>query len=293
MKAYLDLTKTGIIIFALMSALAGYAMSASVGRGFDGTPILVLLMGLYFACAGSFALNQAQEWKKDRLMDRTKKRPIASGMIAPWQGYLIGFSFTAFGLLVLYALNPLTAQLTLATVIMYNGLYTLIFKKYMAFGAVPGAIPGAMPVLIGYSVNSPYLLTPEAAYLFLIMFLWQMPHFWSLAIRFKDDYAKAGFPVLPTQLGASRTLYHIGLYMFVYVGLAVGSPWFLQANVMYLLLVVPVAIKVMLEFFKYFKAHGQQRWLPFFLWTNLSVLVFLSVPVLDRWVFYLWSMQGF
>ncbi len=293
MKAYLDLTKTGIIIFALMSALAGYAMSASAGRGFDWNPILILLMGLYFACAGSFALNQAQEWKLDAQMKRTRNRPIPSGQIAPWQAYLIGFSFLAFGLLVLYALQPLTAQLTLLTVVMYNGLYTMFFKKYWAFGAVPGALPGAMPVLIGYSVNSSYLLTPEAVYLFLIMFLWQMPHFWSLAIRFREDYAKAGFPVLPTQLGTHRTLYHIGLYVFVYVGVAIGSPWFLKANVMYLFLVIPVALKVMLEFFKYFKASGQQRWLPFFLWTNLSVLVFLAVPVVDRWVFYIWSMQGF
>lgn len=287
LKAYLALTKTGIILFALVSTLVGYAMSYSVGQGIDFSYPLALLLGMYFVCAGSFAINQAQEWKMDSRMERTKNRPIPSGLIQPWQAYALGFLFCSFGLLILLLLNPLTAGLALLTVFMYNVLYTMIWKRFWVFGAVPGAIPGAMPVVIGYSVNSAAIFSPESMYLFLVMFLWQMPHFWCLAIRYKEDYRSGGIPVLPAQLGVSKTLYHIGLYVFAYVGVALASPWLLEANVLYLLLVLPISAKVLFEFFRYLKSEGQQRWLPFFLWTNLSMLIYLGVPVFDKWFYFI------
>lgn len=287
MKAFMKLTKFGIVLFALVSALAGYAMSFREFQDFNISYPLLLLIGLYFVCSGSFALNQAIEWKRDCLMPRTMGRPIPLGIIAPWQAWLIGFLLLAFGMSVLIVVKPLTAWLALATVFMYNVLYTLYFKRKMAFGAVPGAIPGAMPVVIGYSVNSSNVFSPECLYLFLIMFLWQMPHFWVLAIRFKEDYIKGGFPVLPAVLGNRKTHYHIGLYMFVYAGLALVSPWFLQANALYVLVVLPLCLKLLYEFFKYFQSQNETRWLPFFLWVNISLLVFIGAPVFDRWFYFL------
>jgi protoheme IX farnesyltransferase len=91
------------------------------------------------------------------------------------------------------------------------------------------------------------------------------------------------------RIGTRRTLYHIGLYVFTYVGVALAAPWFLQAHVMYLLLVVPVSVKVVWEFFKYFRAHESKAWLPFFLWTNLSLLVYLAVPVMDKWLHWIFT----
>jgi protoheme IX farnesyltransferase len=181
-------------------------------------------------------------------------------------------------------LAPLSAGLALLTVVLYNGIYTLYWKKKWAFGAVPGAIPGALPALIGYSVNSSQIWAPDAIYLFLILFLWQMPHFWALAVRFKDDYERGGFPVLPVRIGVERTLFHVGLYTFSYIGMALVAPLFISTHVLYLILVMPIALKVLFEFFKYYKHH--ERWLPFFMWVNLSMLIFICVPVIDRWFFY-------
>ena len=172
--------------------------------------------------------------------------------------------------------------LQLATVIMYNVLYTLIWKPRWTFGAVPGALPGAMPVLIGYGAVSTDLLRSEIIYAFVLMFLWQMPHYWSLAVRYKEDYKKAGFPVMPTQLSTEKALFIIGLYTFAYVGLAIISPWVAPAGYGYLLFVLPLSLKVLWEFIKFHRQNGE-RWLPFFLWTTVSILVFLVVPVLDRW----------
>lgn len=286
-KAYLTLTKTGIIFFVLVSALAGYAVSFNFQSPFDPWMPVFLLIGLYFVTAGSFAINQAQEWQIDKKMKRTSHRPIPQGRIAPWQAYGLGVVWCLMGLALLLALGPWPAGLAALTIVLYNGVYTLWWKKHWVFGAVPGAIPGAMPVMIGYSVNSVHIFAPDSVYLFLVLFLWQMPHFWSLAIRYKDDYKAGGIPVLPAELGISTTMYHMGLYVFAYVGVAITAPFFLKANLMYLLLVVPISIKVVWEFFKYFKSPAERGWLPFFLWVNFSLMVYMAVPVADKWIYWM------
>lgn len=268
----------------MISGLAGYAISLPLGMQFEMAEPILLLIGLYFVSAGSFAINQAQEWQNDALMKRTETRPIPSGHMAAGHAAWLGVMLVIAGLLALVTISGLATLLALLTVILYNGLYTLYFKRKWAFGAVPGAVPGAMPALIGYAVNSARLWTPDAVYLFLIMFLWQMPHFWALALRYKDDYARGGFPVLPVRIGEERTLYHVGLYTFAYIGLALVAPLLISTHVLYLVFIAPIALKVLYEFFRYYSRR--ERWLPFFLWVNFSMLIFICVPVIDRWVFY-------
>jgi len=286
LQAYLVLTKSGIIVFAIISALAGYGVSLDPFASFDALTPLFLIFGLYFVSGGSFALNQAQEWKIDEKMDRTKNRPIPQKIFAPWQAWILGLVWCFIGLLFLFALGPWPAGLAALTIFLYNGVYTLFWKRRWAFAAVPGAIPGAMPVVIGYSVNDSNVWSTESLYLFMVMFLWQMPHFWSLAIRYTKDYQQGGIPVLPSRLGVERTLYHMGLYLITYVGVALSAPWFLHVNLLYLLLVLPISLKLIWEFFRYFQAGAQTSWIRFFLWINLSLLVYLLVPVADRWIYF-------
>jgi protoheme IX farnesyltransferase len=219
-------------------------------------------------------------------MPRTAKRPLPSGHLEPWQAYGVSILFVTVGSGLLALVEPMAAYLGLLTVFLYNVLYTLVWKPNWIFGAVPGAIPGAMPVVIGFAATGRPIWSPECVYLFLIMFFWQMPHFWSLAIRYKDDYSKAGFPVLPARLGVDRTMYHIGLYTFAYVGLALAAPIFVETHFLHLLLVIPLGLKVAWEYWKYFRSKAQERWLPFFLWVNLSMLAFVTAPVFDRWFLY-------
>lgn len=291
LRAYEVLTKSGIILFTIVSALAGYAVSFRPDQPFDAYQPIVLVLGLYLVAAASFAINQAQEWKLDARMERTRHRPIPQGLIKPWQAYAIGAIFAPVGLLLLATLGTAPALLALITMVLYNGVYTLFWKRRWVFGAVPGAIPGAMPVVIGYAVNTSEIWRPECVYLFLLMFLWQMPHFWSLAIRYREDYERGGFPVLPVKLGVNRALYHVGLYLFTYVGVALAAPWFLKAHVVYLLLVLPISVKVIFEFQKYFQSRERKAWLPFFLWTNFSLLIYLAAPVMDKWIS--WVMIGY
>lgn len=288
LRLFFDLTKSGIVVFVLVTGAAGYAMSHPFQTSWDLGHILATFAALYFLSAGSFALNQAQESLIDARMPRTVKRPIPSGKVSRTQAWILGFGFVAIGAMAAILVNQTVFWLGVGTVILYNLPYTLWWKKHWAFGAVPGAIPGATPVLIGYAANQPMIFMPEPIYLFLLMFLWQMPHFWSLAIRFKDDYQLGGIPVLPTRVGTERTLYHMALYMFAYVATAVAAPYFTSARWAYVILVLPLSAVVVWQFWKYFRSvysgEPKVRWLPFFLWTNLSILIFLAAPVLDRWI---------
>lgn len=284
-KIYSDLTKFGIVVFVVISGLAGYATSFHIESSFDWNHLLALVGGLYFLSSGSLTLNQVQEWKIDQKMHRTAKRPIATGKIKPAAGGILAFLFLFLGMNLLLTASEAAAALGLVTVILYNVIYVYIWKPKWIFGAVPGAIPGALPVTIGYAANDAHIWNMDSIYLFLIMFLWQMPHFWALAIKYKEDYARGGFPTLPVALGVERTIYHIGIYTFAYVGVALASPWFVHASWAYLAIVLPVGFKVMQEFYRYFKSKGEKRWLAFFLWTNVSMLIFLFVPIVDKWNF--------
>jgi protoheme IX farnesyltransferase len=284
LRTFLNLTKFNIIVFVLLSGAAGYALSWPTLEEWDWLRFALTMASLFFMSAGSFAINQAQEARIDVKMPRTEKRPIPSGRITVLQAWILGIGFILIGSLAAMMVNDRVLILGLFTVVFYNVWYTLYWKRSWAFGAVPGAIPGALPVVIGFAANSDLLLSPPCVYAFLIMFLWQMPHFWSLAIRFKDDYNSGGIPVLPVVLGVDRTIYHMGLYMFAYVAVAVAAPVFTTAHFFYLIVALPFSFKIMWEFFKFWRSGGaREAWLPFFLWTNFSVLVFLLGPVVDKW----------
>ena len=284
-RVYADLTKFGIVIFVVLSGLAGYATSFAIESSFNWHHLLTVIGGLFFLSSGSLALNQLQEYKIDIQMPRTAKRPIPSGKIKPAAAGIISAAFLLIGSDLLFQASTTAGVLGWLTVLLYNVVYTYWWKPKWIFAAIPGAIPGALPVTIGYAANDSAIWHADSVYLFLVLFLWQMPHFWALAIRFKDDYAKGGVPTLPAALGISKTLFHMGLWTFAYVAVDMVSPWFVHASWVYILAVLPFAFKVLQEFYRFNKSEGTQRWLAFFMWVNLSVLVFLFVPVLDKWSF--------
>ena len=285
-RDYCQLTKMGITTFALISAAAGYVLAIHTSSNLSTTTLdyvlLWLLCGLYFVVSGSFILNQSYEWQLDGLMKRTKNRPIPIGKMTALQAFALGIVHIIFGLFVLLAIHPLTAGLALLAVVLYNIFYTILWKKKWAFAAVPGALPGALPVMIGYSAVSSSIFSMESLYLFLLLFLWQMPHFWSLAVHYQKDYQTAGIPVLPVKLGLQKTLYYISFYLLSYLGLVLISPLFFEMNVIYIIVLLPLCIKVFIEFIKY---SSQLKWKPFFIWLNMSILVFLWAPSIDLWIY--------
>lgn len=278
-------TKFGITIFVVLSAIAGYATGFQSEEGFSFFHFFQTVLGVFLLSSGSLALNQTQEYKLDALMKRTATRPVAAGLIKPKTAFAIAMLLLILGQFFLIRSSLLAGIFGFLTVVLYNGIYTYWWKPHWIYAAVPGAIPGALPVTIGYAAINSDVFSAESIYLFLILFLWQMPHFWALAIKFKDDYKEGGIPTLPVALGMQRTIYQMGLYTLAYVGCALASPMFYKSSWFYILLIIPVSFKILMEFQKFQKSNGQEGWLRFFMWINVSVLIFQFVPVLDKWSF--------
>ncbi len=282
LKAYFDLTKIGIVIFVILSGVAGYVTSFSVESVFDGFHLGLVLAGLYFLSSGSLALNQYQEIQLDSKMKRTSSRPIAAGKLNPIFALIISINFIFLGLLFLAFISLESFILGVLTIILYNGIYTYYWKPKWVYGAIPGAIPGALPVTIAYAANDSNIFKGDSVYLFLILFLWQIPHFWVLALKYKDDYAQGGVPVLPSMVPIEKTFQQIIIYTILYIAVAIASPWFVHTSFFYLIFVLPFVFFIIKSLITYVKSSAQQ-WMSFFMWLNFSMLTFLFVPIFDRW----------
>ena len=167
----------------------------------DGVPNLAItvwcLVGGTFAAGGANAFNMVIEAKSDLLMKRTAKRPIATGEISKTNGLIFATVISIISLSIFAAFTtPLATLLTFLAITFYVFGYTLALKKHTSQNIVWGGIAGCMPVLIGQAAvtNS---LTLTSWLFFLLIFFWTPPHFWALAVRYKDDYKAAGIPMLP------------------------------------------------------------------------------------------------
>lgn len=193
-EAYFELTKPSITFLILISTALGFYLG---GDGIqDHFKFLITLLGSCLVSSGAGALNHFAEMESDWLMERTKKRPLPTGIIEPDNARIFGLGLTLIGSGLLYFyVNPLTSVLALITTLLYLFIYTPL-KKITWLNTSIGAIPGSIPTLGGW-VAATGSLEPEAWVLFAILFLWQHPHFYAIALMYRDDYKKASFKMLP------------------------------------------------------------------------------------------------
>jgi heme o synthase len=191
---YAALAKPRLNLLVVASTLAGYAMADGDALGL--VRIFGLLAGTGMVAGGASAFNQFLERDVDALMRRTRLRPLPDQRLQPMEGLLFAFGVTLTGLLTIVAsANLLAAGVALTTLLSYVVVYTPL-KRVTSFGTVIGAIPGALPPMIGWAAAEGTLSAPGWT-LFAIMFLWQLPHFLAIAWMYREDYARAGFPMLP------------------------------------------------------------------------------------------------
>ena len=192
--AYLELTKPRIVSLVLVTSAVGFFWG---GQGIhDPDRFIALLLGAALTCGGSSTLNQYLEREFDAKMLRTRNRPIPAGIIPPAHALNFGVILTLIGIFILYAkVNILTAFLSLLTSFLYIMVYTPM-KRVSWLNTTIGAFPGAIPPLGGWAAATGHL-NFSAGILFLILFLWQHPHFDSIAWLLRDDYKRAGFKMLP------------------------------------------------------------------------------------------------
>ena len=194
LSAFIELTKPKITILILVSTALGYYLAENGMMNYLN--FFYTILGTAILSGGSGTINHCIEKDLDMLMDRTKSRPIPAGLISINTALNFGLAQSIIGFAILWLfVNQLTAILGLATILLYLFVYTPL-KKITWLNTTIGAIPGAMPALGGWAASANEL-SPNAWILFAILFLWQHPHFYAIAIMCKDDYERAGFKMLP------------------------------------------------------------------------------------------------
>lgn len=206
----LTITKPGIAGGVALSGLAGMALAA---RGLpDRWTLFVCTVCIVLAAAGSAILNVVFEEKTDALMPRVSGRAEALAAVGAGRAVCLSAVFIASSVIASFIVfGAVTALLIIAAVAGYSFIYTLWMKKYSPYGTVTGGIPGALPVLIGYSAVARHIGL-DGVILFLVILLWQPPHFLALALKYRRQYAAAGIPVMPVALGEAYTKTFIFIY---------------------------------------------------------------------------------
>jgi protoheme IX farnesyltransferase len=207
---YYKLTKPKVVYLIVFTAMVGMLLAVDGAVPLD---IFVFgLLGIGFAAASGAAINHVVDERIDQLMERTKDRPIASGDIGQGKALVFALSLGAIGIaMLLVFINVLTAILTFFSLVGYALIYTMYLKRATPQNIVLGGAAGAAPPLLGWTAVTGQVET-EALLLFLIIFIWTPPHFWALAIRRREEYAKADIPMLPVTHGVYFTKIQILLY---------------------------------------------------------------------------------
>ncbi|MBU3671496.1 MAG: protoheme IX farnesyltransferase [Sinobacteraceae bacterium] len=214
-KLYLELTKPRVVALIVFTAIVGTLLAS------PGWPPLDALiwgnLGIALASGSAAAINHVLDRNIDEQMSRTRGRPLPTGTLSNRQALIFAAALAIASMLILTLLvNPLTAALTFASLIGYAVIYTVFLKRATSQNIVIGGAAGAAPPILGWAAvtNS---IEPGALLLFLIIFIWTPPHFWALAIARKDEYAKAGIPMLPVTHGVPYTRLQVLLYTVLLV----------------------------------------------------------------------------
>jgi protoheme IX farnesyltransferase len=284
--AYAELSKFGIVLLVLVSAGAGFMLRAPLGPEFPWSQGLLVLAGVMLLSCGASALNQVQERGRDGLMARTAGRPLPSGRLSHAQGLTFSIVAIVVGAAVLWlGIGPLAGILGLIASGFYNGVYTPWLKPNSPFAAVPGAIPGAIPPVIGWVAGGGHIADAGAVILFGILFLWQMPHFWALSLRYRADYAAGGFPMVSERVGVEGTARLIQLYALGLTAWALAAPTFGVGGPAALVAAAALGGRLLWLAAKFARQPDDQRgWLSLFLFSNFFLLLLFLVMVGERLV---------
>ena len=274
------LTKPRITFLVLVTTAVGYALG--VGSAFQASVFFALLVGTALVSGGASALNQWAERDADARMDRTRSRPLPAGRLAPADAFAFGIAIAVVGLVLLAsAVNVLTAVLAAASLTSYVLAYTPL-KRVTPLCTLVGAVPGAIPPMMGFAAATG-TLGRQAWALFAVLFLWQLPHFLSIAWIYRDDYARGGFPMLPvTDPAGDSTARQSVAYAAALVPVTLLAGAFAGAGPIYLGSAVALGALFVgcAVVFAFRRTLQSARWL--FLVSVLYLPAVLGLMVLDR-----------
>ena len=280
--AWIRMTKPRVIELLLVTTLPPMILAQ------EGLPpiglIVAVLVGGSLAAGGANTINSYLERERDQLMARTNDRPLATGEIEPIHGLIFGIALNVVAFAILWpAANLLAACLTMSATLFYVFVYTVWLKPRTDQNIVIGGAAGAVPVLVGWAAVTGSLAVP-AWLLFVVVFLWTPAHFWALAIRYRDDYANAGYPMLPVVRGIPAATNQIVGYSVLTaaasltVGLATPvGPLYVGAAVALGIAFVVLAVKLRRD-------PSASRAIRFFAMSNVYLLAVFAAVAVDVFV---------
>ena len=289
-RDYLELCKPRVVAVMLLTAVVGMFLATE-----NLPPISAVLLGtlgIALASGSAAAVNQIADRHIDAKMARTHRRPLPQGKIAPAQALLFAVVLGVSGIAILVLwVNPLTGWLTLASLIGYALIYTLYLKRATPQNIVIGGIAGASPPLLGW-VAVTGQLEPNAMLLMLIIFAWTPPHFWSLCIHKRDEYARANIPMLPVTHGLDYTRLQICLYTLLMVGTTLLPVMTGMSGLIYLAGISVLNLRFMQWALRVYRGDDSQAPMAMFrfsisyiMWLFVVLLVdHYTIPLTSTWL---------
>lgn len=277
----LTLCKPRVVLVMLVCALVGMALATpslpSLSAVVNG------LVGIGLAAGGAAAYNHVLDRKLDALMARTARRPLATQRLSTPLALAWATLLSASGIgLLLWQVNALTAWLTLASLIGYALIYTAFLKRATPQNIVIGGVAGAAPPLLGWTAITGSL-GPEPLLLMLIIFAWTPPHFWALAIHKRDEYARAGVPMLPVTHGEAFTGLWIWLYGWLTVVVTLLPFVIGMSGAVYLVGVMALNLRFMMWNFRVWRGEDPRAPLAAFWFSIRYILGVFGVLLLDHY----------
>ena len=278
-RDYITLTKPRIILLLLVTALGGMFLAN------EGPPplslALLVMAGGALGAGGAQAINHSLDRDIDRLMRRTMHRPVAGARVRPRDAMAFGILLNAAAFVVLAGwVNLLSALLTLSATLFYVLVYTSWLKRSTTQNIVIGGAAGAVPPMVGWAAVTGGLALPPL-YLFAIIFFWTPPHFWALSLLLKNDYARAGVPMLPVVKGELATAKEIMLYTLVLVALTILFFTIDSVGLVYISGAVILGTLFLIMAWRLLRTGGTQGIRPLYLYSLLYLAGIFALVMVD------------
>lgn len=280
---YLALIKSRLLTLVVISTGMGYYLASGQWAGF--TPLICVILGVALVGGGANGLNQWVERRIDPLMNRTASRPLPGNRIPANHALVFTLSISIVGFIVLWVgVNSLTLILSFLSWFTYLFIYTPL-KRVSVLNTWVGAVPGALPALLGYTAASG-VIDKEGAALFMVLYFWQMPHFFAISWVYKEDYSKGGFKMLSLEDAEGRfTAIHILLHTVLMVAASSGLYYYSSSSWLYALGAAGIGLASLLVALRFFRVRTQQQARAVFKLSLIYVPVLFLSLILDRLFF--------
>ncbi|MFB9884809.1 heme o synthase [Balneatrix alpica] len=280
-QAYYALTKPRVVAVMLLTAVVGMLLAD------ESLPWRALFwgtLGIALSAGSAAAINQLVDSKLDALMARTHRRPLPQGQVSQQQALIFAGCIGTAGITILaLQVNPLTAWLTLASLIGYAVIYTAFLKRATPQNITIGGLAGAAPPLLGWTAVTGEVAA-ESLLLVLIIFAWTPPHFWALALHKKEEYARAGVPMLPVTHGEAFTRLHIVLYTCLLFAVTMFPFLTGMSGWLYLVGMCGLNIRFAQWTWRVWKAEDQQAPMAMFWFSIKYIMAVFAVLLIDHYL---------